>query len=93
MSKQKPIEQDEIIKELTEEFSSVELLEEFYQKIEKIRSLARKNIKKHNVSAGVELRHELRSMKTIIEKLVKITYNDDKQVIQERRNKRQNEFG
>jgi hypothetical protein len=93
MSKQKPIEQDEIIKELTEEFSSVELLEEFYQKIEKIRSLARKNIKKHNVSAGVELRHELRSMKTIIEKLVKITYDDDKQVIQERRNKRQNEFG
>jgi len=93
MSKQKPIEQDEIIRELTEENSSVELLEEFYRKTEKIRSLARKNIKKHNVSAGVELRHELRSLKTIIEKLVKITYNDDKQVIQERRNKRQNEFG
>lgn len=84
---------EEEIKELTEENTSEELLFAFYQTSERIKILSKKNIKKHNVAAGIELRHELRSLKKIIEKLVKTTYESDKKTIHERRKKRKNELG
>lgn len=83
-----PIQNDDFINELVEDTTAEELIIELFQTTERIKKLSKKNLNKHNVSAGVELRHELRTLRTIANKLVKKTYQIDKQTIEERRSQR-----
>ncbi len=77
-----------LLEEVTEHDSTESLLEELLLVIDRVKELGKKNTKDQNVSAGVTMRHELRDAAKICNKLVKVSYESDKKLIEMRRQKR-----